>query len=38
MGADIRFPNLGITIDSLGKSISVGGFSIAFMGLLSLSV
>ncbi len=34
MGADIRFPNLGITIDSLGKSISVGGFSIAYYGII----
>ncbi len=33
MGADIRFPNLGITIDSLGKSISIGGFSIAYYGI-----
>lgn len=33
MGADIRFPNLGITIDSLGKSISIGGFSIAYYGM-----
>lgn len=34
MGANIRFPNLGITIDSLGKSISVGGFSIAYYGII----
>ena len=34
MGADIRFPNLGITIDSLGKSISIGGFSIAYYGII----
>ena len=34
MGADIRFPNLGITIDSLGKSISIGGFSIAYYGVI----
>lgn len=34
MGADIRFPNLGITIDSLGKSISVGGFSIVYYGII----
>ena len=33
MGADIRFPNLGITIESLGKSISIGGFSIAYYGI-----
>lgn len=33
MGADIRFPNLGITIESLGKSISIGGFSIAYYGM-----
>lgn len=34
MGVDIRFPYLGIEIDSLGKSISVGGFSIAFYGMI----
>lgn len=33
MGADIRFPHLGITIDSLGKSISIGEFSIAYYGI-----
>lgn len=33
MGADIRFPHLGITIDSLGKSITIGGFSIAYYGI-----
>lgn len=34
MGADIRFPNLGISIDSLGKSISIGDFSIAYYGII----
>lgn len=34
MGADIRFPHLGISIDSLGKSISIGGFSIAYYGII----
>jgi len=34
MGADIRFPHLGISIDSLGRSISIGGFSIAYYGII----
>lgn len=34
MGADIRFPHLGISIESLGKSISIGGFSIAYYGMI----
>lgn len=34
MGADIRFPHLGISIDALGKSISIGGFSIAYYGII----
>ena len=34
MGADIRFPHLGIEIDKLGKSFSIGGFSIAFYGII----
>lgn len=34
MGADIRFPHLGISIHSLGKSVSVGGFSIAYYGMI----
>ncbi len=33
MGADIRFPHLGIEIENLGKSISIGGFSIAYYGI-----
>lgn len=34
MGADIRFPHLGISIGTLGKSISIGGFSIAYYGII----
>lgn len=34
MGADIRFPHLGIEIEKLGKSISVWGFSIAYYGII----
>jgi len=34
MGADIRFPHLGIEIEELGKSFSIGGFSIAFYGII----
>lgn len=34
MGADIRFPHLGIEIEKLGKSISIGGFSIAYYGII----
>lgn len=33
MGADIRFPNLGITLEHVGKTISIGGFSIAYYGM-----
>lgn len=33
-GADIVFPHLGITIPTLPKSISIGGFSIAFYGMI----
>ena len=34
MGADIRFPHLGLEIQNLGKSISVGGFEIAYYGMI----
>lgn len=34
MGADIRFPHLGIEIESLGKGITIGGFTIAFYGMI----
>lgn len=34
MGADIRFPHLGIEIEKLGKNISIGGFSIAYYGII----
>lgn len=34
MGADIRFPHLGIEIENLGKSISIGDFSIAYYGII----
>ncbi len=34
MGADIRFPHLGIEIGNLAKSINIGNFSIAFYGMI----
>lgn len=34
MAPDIRFPHLGIEIASLGKGISIGGFTIAFYGMI----
>lgn len=34
MGADIRFPHLGIVLQSVGKKISIGGFSIAYYGII----
>lgn len=34
MGDTIRFPNLGIVIHSMGKNISLGGFSIAYYGII----
>ncbi len=34
MGADIRFPHLGIVIEHLGKGISIGGFTIAYYGMI----
>ncbi len=34
MGADVRFPHLGIEIENLGKSIDIGGFSIAYYGII----
>jgi len=34
MGADIRFPHMGIEIENLGKSISIGDFSIAYYGII----
>lgn len=33
-GASIRFPNLGIEIENLGKSVSVFGFEIAYYGII----
>lgn len=33
-GASIRFPNLGIVIDHLGKSVSIFGFEIAYYGII----
>lgn len=33
-GADIRFPHLGIEIEQLGKGITIGGFTIAFYGMI----
>lgn len=33
-GADIVFPHFGITIPTLPKSIAIGGFSIAFYGMI----
>jgi len=34
MGADIRFPHLGIEIGNLGKNIPIGEFSIAYYGII----
>ena len=34
MGADIRFPHLGIEISDLGMSISIGDFSIKYYGMI----
>lgn len=34
MSADIRFPNLGIDIETLGKTISIGNMSIAYYGMI----
>lgn len=34
MGADIRFPHLGITIEHLGRGITIGGFTIAYYGMI----
>ena len=34
MEADIRFPHMGIEIENLGKSISIGDFSIAYYGII----
>ena len=31
---DIRFPHLGIEIAHLGRSITIGGFSIAYYGMI----
>lgn len=33
-GADLSFVNLGITIQNMVKSFSIGGFSVAFYGLI----
>ncbi len=33
-GADIAFPNLGINISELPKGITIGGFTIAFYGMI----
>lgn len=33
-GADIMFPHLGITISHLPKGITIGGFTIAFYGII----
>lgn len=33
-GADIAFPHLGIAIDSLPKGITIGGFTIAYYGVI----
>lgn len=33
-GADIAFPNLGISIPELPKGITIGGFTIAFYGII----
>lgn len=33
-GADILFPNLGLTISNLPKGITIGGFTIAYYGMI----
>ena len=33
MHMDIAFPNLGITLDNVGKNITVFGFDIAYYGI-----
>ena len=33
MDMEINFPNLGIYLDHVGKSISIFGFSIAYYGI-----
>ena len=34
MNYDISFPNIGIYVDQVGKSISVFGFEIAYYGII----
>ena len=34
MSADIRFPHLGIEIEALEKGVTIGGFTIAFYGMI----
>ncbi len=34
MGADIVFPHIGVTIGTLPKGINIGGFTIAFYGII----
>lgn len=34
MGADIRFPHLGIVIEHLGRNITIGNFPIAYYGII----
>lgn len=33
-GADIRFPHLGITLNSVGTGITISGFTIAYYGII----
>ena len=34
MNTSIIFPNLNITLNNVGKNISIGGFTIAFYGII----
>ena len=34
MNTSINFPNLGIHLSNVGKSISIGGFEIAYYGMI----
>ena len=38
MGYDLRFVHLGITIEHLQNHITIFGFSIAFYGIIGLSI
>ena len=34
MNTSINFPNLGIHLSTVGQSISIGGFEIAYYGMI----